>query len=182
LLGEASPSGRLPVTFPRRLEDNPAYGFYPGGDSVAYGEGLGVGYRHYDMKGIEPLFPFGHGLTSSTFDYADLAAPQSARAGDDVAVSFTLANTGQRTAAEVAQLYVGPLAPKVPTPPKALKGFAKVELKPGERRTVTLTLNARAFARYDEAAGDWVIDPGVYALLLGASATDIRLTGQVTLA
>ena len=182
LLGEVSPSGRLPVTFPKRLEDNPAYGFYPGGDSVAYGEGLGVGYRHYDLKGIEPLFPFGHGLTYSTFDYADLAAPQSARAGDDVTVRFTLANTGQRTAAEVAQLYVGPLAPKVPTPPKALKGFAKVELKPGERRTVTLTLNARAFARYDEAAGDWVIDPGAYALRLGASANDIRLTGQVTLA
>jgi len=181
LLGEVSPSGRLPVTFPKRLEDNPAYGFYPGGDSVTYGEGLGVGYRHYDLKGIAPLFAFGHGLTYGDFAYADLAAPKTAAAGSAVEVSITLANTGKRTAAETVQLYVGQVDAAQPTPPKALKAFAKVELKPGESRTVAFSLEGRAFARYDEAQSRWVVDPGEYDLLVGASAIDIRLKGQVEL-
>ena len=179
LLGEVSPSGRLPVTFPKRLEDNPAYGFYPGGDSVTYGEGLGVGYRHYDMKGIAPLFAFGHGLTYGDFTYADLAAPQAAAAGASVEVTMQLTNTGKRAAAEVVQLYVGPVNPSQPAPPKALKAFAKVELKPGESSTVAFSLEAHAFARYDEAQGRWVVDPGEYDLLVGASVVDIRLKGRV---
>jgi beta-glucosidase len=182
LMGEVSPSGRLPVTFPKRLEDNPAYGFYPGGDTVTYGEGLGVGYRHYDLRGIEPLFAFGHGLTYSSFAYADLAVAAEARAGEPVAVTLKLTNTGARTAREVVQLYVGPVAPAAPTPPKALKGFAKVQLKPGETRKVAFSLGDRAFARYNESVGDWTIDKGAYDILAGASAIDIRLSGRVTLA
>jgi beta-glucosidase len=179
LLGEVSPSGRLPVTFPKRLEDNPAYGFYPGGDSVTYGEGLGVGYRHYDLKGIEPLFAFGHGLTYGDFAYADLTAPSTAAAGAPVEVTIRLTNTGKRTAAETVQLYVGPVNPAQPTPPKALKAFAKVELKPGESRTVAFSLTDRAFARYDEALARWTVEQGAYDILVGASAVDIRLRGRV---
>ena len=176
LLGDVSPSGRLPVTFPKRLEDNPAYGFYPGGDSVTYGEGLNVGYRHFDAKGIAPLFAFGHGLTYSTFAYADLKATAK---GETAQVSMTLTNTGQRLAAETVQLYVGPVAPSKPTPPKGLKAFAKIELKPGESRTVSFDLGRRAFAHYDESAGDWAVEPGEYDILVGASAVDIRLKARV---
>jgi beta-glucosidase len=179
LLGEVSPSGRLPVTFPKRLEDNPAYGFYPGGDSVTYGEGLAVGYRHYDLKGIAPLFAFGHGLTYGEFAYADLAAPQTAASGAPVAVTLKLTNIGKRAAAETVQLYVGPVAPSKPTPPKALRAFAKVALEPGESRTVAFSLTDRAFAHYDEALGRWAVDPGAYDILVGASAVDIRLKGRV---
>ncbi len=181
LLGEVSPSGRLPVTFPKRIEDSSAYGFYPGADAVTYGEGLFVGYRHHDAKGIAPLFPFGHGLTYTSFDYADLRAPPRARAGAPLEVSLTLKNAGARAASEVVQAYVGPVAPRRPTPPKALKAFAKVELTPGESRTVSLVLEPRAFARYDEAASRWTTDPGEYDILVGASATDIRLKERVTL-
>jgi len=179
LLGEVSPSGRLPVTFPKRLEDNPAYGFYPGGDSVTYGEGLGVGYRHYDLKGIAPLFAFGHGLTYGDFAYADLTAPETATTAAPVEVTIKLTNKGKRTAAETVQLYIGPVNPAQPTPPKALKAFAKVELKPGESRTVAFSLPDRTFARYDEAQARWTTDPGPYDLLVGASAIDIRLKGRV---
>ncbi len=179
LLGEISPSGRLPVTFPKRLEDNPAYGFYPGGDSVSYGEGLCVGYRHYDQKGIEPLFAFGHGLTYGAFAYADLTAPRTVAGAAPVEVTLKLTNRGKRAAAETVQLYVGPVNPSKPTPPKALKAFAKVELKPGESRTVAFTLKGRAFAHYDEALGRWSVEPGAYDILVGASAVDIRLKGQV---
>jgi beta-glucosidase len=182
LLGEISPSGRLPVTFPKRLEDNPAYGFYPGGDRVTYGEGLNVGYRHYDQKGIAPLFAFGHGLTYGAFTYSDLVAPQSsAAAGGLVEVTLKLTNTGKRAAAETVQLYVGQVNPSQPTPPKALKAFTKVELEPGESRTVAFSLTERAFAHYDEALSRWTVEPDAYDILVGASAVDIRLKGRVEL-
>ncbi len=179
LLGEVSPSGRLPVTFPKRLEDNPAFGFYPGGDTVTYGEGLAVGYRHYDQNGIAPLFAFGHGLTYGEFAYADLAVPDTAKAGARIEVTIQLTNTGKRASAETVQLYVGPVNPSKPTPPKGLKAFAKVELQPGETQTVAFSLNDRAFAHYDDAASQWSIDPGAYDILVGASAVDIRLKGRV---
>ena len=181
LLGEISPSGRLPVTFPKRLEDNPAYGFYSGGDSVTYGEGLGVGYRHYDQQGIAPLFAFGHGLTYGAFTYADLATPRNAVTGTPVEVTLKLTNTGKHAAAETVQLYVGPVNPAKPTPPKALRAFAKVELQPGESQTVAFSLTDRAFAHYDEALGRWTVAPGAYDILVGASALDIRLKGRLEL-
>lgn len=148
---------------------------------MTYGEGLCVGYRHFDQKGIAPLFAFGHGLTYSTFDYADLNVSARAAVGQPVAVSLMLTNAGARAASEVVQLYVGPVAPHRPTPPKALRAFAKVAIAPGESRNVAFTVEPRAFARYDDEEDRWVIDPGAYDILIGASAVDIRLKQRITL-
>jgi beta-glucosidase len=181
LFGAAEPSGRLPVTFPRRLEDTPAFPYYPGGETAVYDEGLFVGYRHFDRAAAAPLYPFGHGLTYTTFEYADLAAPEEVRAGDPVEVVFSLTNTGLRPGKETAQLYVRPRGPSVERPVKELKGFAKVALAPGERREVRLTLGARAFSFYDPARHAWIAEPGAYDLLIGASAADIELQATVRL-
>ncbi|MEO8813549.1 MAG: glycoside hydrolase family 3 C-terminal domain-containing protein [Caulobacteraceae bacterium] len=181
LFGEAEPSGRLPVTFPRRLEDTPAHPFYPGGEEARYGEGLFVGYRHFDRAAEPPLFPFGHGLTYTRFAYGDIAAPQQVRAGDPVEVSFTLRNVGERAGREVAQLYVRPRGPSVERPVKELKGFAKVSLAPGESRRVTLTLDARAFSWWDPARKRWIAEDGAYDLMVGCSAADTELQATVRL-
>ena len=180
LFGEAAPSGRLPVTFPRRNADNPSFPHYPGGDSAAYGEGLFVGYRHFDRAGIAPLYPFGHGLTYAAFAYEALAAPDSVRAGETVEAAVTLRNTGARPGKETVQLYVSPRAPSVERPVKELKAFAKIDLAPGETRTVVLTLDASAFSVWKVGQG-WVAEPGDYDLLVGASAGDVRLTATVRL-
>ncbi|HEY1448240.1 MAG TPA: glycoside hydrolase family 3 C-terminal domain-containing protein [Caulobacteraceae bacterium] len=181
LFGETEPSGRLPVTFPRRIEDTPAHGWYPGGSEVTYGEGLFVGYRHYDRAAAAPMFPFGHGLTYTRFAYSDLLAPEEASAKDGVEVSFTLANIGQRRGKETAQLYVRPRGPSVERPVKELKGFAKVELGPGERRQVRLKLEARDFSYWDTETNGWTAEPGSYDLLIGGSAADIELQATVRL-
>jgi beta-glucosidase len=181
LIGEAAPSGRLPVSFPRRLEDNPAQRFYTGAPSAPYGEGLFVGYRHYDQAGVKPLFPFGYGLTYGLFAYADLAAPTHARADEDVTVTFALTNVGRRGGRETAQLYIHPHTPGLPRPIKELKGFSKVELAPGERGMLSLTLTPRDFAYYDPARAAWITEPGEYDILIGASAGDIRLSRTLTL-
>ena len=181
ILGEAEPSGRLPVSFPAALADSPAQGFYPGGDTVSYGEGLRVGYRHFDSGNEPPLFPFGFGLTYTRFRYADLHAPETARAGEAVAVTFSLQNIGERPGKETAQLYVRPRGPSVDRPVKELKGFAKVALSPRERKIVRIDLDARAFAFYDPASGEWVVEPGAYDLLIGGSAADIELQATVRL-
>ena len=149
---------------------------------MVYGEGLFVGYRHFDRAAVAPMFPFGHGLTYTHFSsYSDLEAPEEARAGEAVEVSFTLANTGQRRGKETAQLYVRPRGPSVDRPVKELKGFAKIGLSPGERRRVTLALDARAFSFWDPARGAWVAEPGAYDLLIGGSAADIELQTTVRL-
>jgi len=181
LFGAAEPSGRLPVTFPRRIEDTPAYPWYPGDETALYGEGLFVGYRHFDRAAQPPLFPFGHGLTYTSFVYSDLIAPAEVKAGDPVEVVFTLANTGLRSGKETAQLYVRPRGPSVERPVKELKGFAKVALAPGESREVRLTLDARAFSFWDPARRAWIAEPGAYDLLIGASAADIELQATVRL-
>jgi beta-glucosidase len=181
ILGEAEPSGRLPVTFPAALEDSPAQRFYPGGESVTYGEGLRVGYRHFDSGNEPPLFPFGFGLTYTKFKYADLQAPESARVGESVRVSFSLRNVGERPGKETAQLYVRPRGPSVDRPVKELKGFCKVALAPLEQRIVRIDLDARAFAFYDPASGNWIAEPGAYDLLIGGSAADIELQATVRL-
>ncbi|HTX47931.1 MAG TPA: glycoside hydrolase family 3 C-terminal domain-containing protein [Caulobacteraceae bacterium] len=181
LIGEAEPSGRLPVTFPVRIEDSPAHRFYPGGAAVRYGEGLRVGYRHFDA-GIEPpLFPFGFGLTYTKFRYSDLDAPETVRIGQGVRVRFALENVGERNGKETAQLYVRPRGPSVDRPVKELKGFAKVELAPMQRRTVEIDLDERAFSYYDPAARKWLVEPGAYDLLIGGSAADIELQATVRL-
>jgi beta-glucosidase len=181
LFGRAEPSGRLPVTVPRRLEDTPAYRWYPGDVDVIYGEGLYVGYRHFDRVVDAPMFPFGFGLTYTRFAYADLDAPEEARAGETIEVSFTLRNIGERPGKETAQLYVRPRGPSVERPVKELKGFAKVALGPGEARRVSLSLDARAFSFWDTGKRAWIAEPGSYDLLVGGSAADIELQATVRL-
>jgi beta-glucosidase len=181
LFGLAEPSGRLPVSFPRRIEDTGAHGWYPGGAEVVYGEGLFVGYRHFDRAAVAPMFPFGHGLTYTRFAYSGLEAPEEARAGEAVEVSFTLANIGQRRGKETAQLYIRPRGPSVERPVKELKGFAKLDLGPGDTARVRLTLTPRDFSFWDLAGGGWLAEPGSYDLLIGGSAADIELQATVRL-
>jgi beta-glucosidase len=181
IFGEAEPSGRLPVTFPVRLEDTPAHDFYPGAEAVTYGERLNVGYRHFDRSNEPPLFAFGHGLTYTRFVYSEIEAPESVVAGRPVTVTFRLKNVGQRPGKETAQLYVRPRGPSQERPVKELKGFAKVALAPSEATTVRLELDARAFAFYDPEASEWLVEPGAYDLLVGGSAADIELQATVRL-
>ncbi len=181
LLGAVNPSGKLPITFPQRLEDTPAFNNYPGTKDVLYGEGIFVGYRHYDQRDIAPLFPFGHGLSYTTFEYADLHAPQQAKAGESVHVSLMLKNSGTRAGKEVVQLYVRDVQSSLPRPPKELKAFAKVSLAPGETQTVQFELDARAFSFYDSSRKQWVAEPGEFELLAGSSSRDIRARATLKL-
>jgi len=170
LLGVTSPSGRLPITFPARLEDTPAFRHYPGEDgTVVYAEGTRVGYRHYDAFGIEPLFCFGHGLSYSTFRYDP---PVVVAGPGDVSVEVGVTNTGDRAAAEVVQLYVR----SVLRPESQLKGFTKLGLGPGETATARFSLGSRAFAHWDADAGGWAAGSGEFEIRVGASSRDIRQT------
>ena len=181
LFGAAAPSGRLPISFPRRLQDTPAHGWYPGEASVTYGEGLFVGYRHFDRAAEPPLFAFGHGLTYTRFTYSDIDAPETVPVGATVEVSFTLRNVGERAGKETAQVYVRPRGPSVERPVKELKGFAKVALEPRESRRVTVALDTRAFSYWDPARAAWVAEPGSYDILVGCSAADTELQATVRL-
>jgi beta-glucosidase len=183
LFGEVNPSGKLPVTFPRRLEDNPSFGNFPGRDGrVHYAEDIFVGYRHYDARDVEPLFPFGHGLSYTTFRYENLQVrgdrPED---GEPVQVTVDVLNSGPRYGQEVVQVYVADRACSVPRPPQELKGFAKVGLRAGERKTVTVPLGADAFSFYDERKHAWTLEPGQFDIRVGSSSRDIRLTRSVTL-
>ena len=173
LTGAINPSGKLPVTFPHRYEDNPTFLHYPGGAHVHYGEGLFVGYRHYDAAGIEPLFAFGHGLSYTSFALSDLEAPERAKAGEDITVTCTLANTGARAGAEVVQLYLEHCDPAETMPQRQLAAFAKHELAPGEEARVTLKVPSRAFAWYDVDKGGWTLTPGRYCLHVGTSSRNL---------
>ncbi len=180
LLGDVNPSGRLPATFERRLEDNPAnYYPQPGTKRVVYGEGVFVGYRGYERAGVRPLFPFGHGLSYTTFKYDNLSV-KPARAGT-FEVSFDVKNTGERVGGEVAQVYVTPASAPVPRPTKELKGFSKVFLRPGETKRVSVTLDARSFSFYDVNSKTWRAEPGDYGVLVGRSSEQIELRGKATL-
>ncbi|MEG0942577.1 MAG: glycoside hydrolase family 3 C-terminal domain-containing protein [Angelakisella sp.] len=177
LYGDANPSGRLAETFPLKLADNPSYLFFGGEkDRVEYREGVFVGYRYYDKKQMEVLFPFGYGLSYTTFDYSNLCL--SADAIDDtqtVTVSVDVTNTGSRSGREVVQLYVADLESTTIRPVRELKGFDKVELAAGETKTVTFTLNKRSFAYYETAIHDWYVESGDFALQIGRSSRDIVL-------
>ncbi|HVW21816.1 MAG TPA: glycoside hydrolase family 3 C-terminal domain-containing protein [Opitutaceae bacterium] len=177
LFGDVNPSGKLPCTFPRRLEDSPAHALhaYVEEGVEEYKEGLLVGYRWYDTKGIEPLFPFGFGLSYTRFDYSDLAVAPGP--GGTAVASFTLTNSGARAGAEVAELYVHEERPRLERPEKELKGFRKVYLQPGESRRVAIALAARAFAYYDPARPGWVAQADDFRILVGSSSRDIRLQG-----
>src|SRR5712692_2433780 len=179
LFGDCSPSGKLPASFERRWEDNPTFHtYYPekGEKRVQYSEGIFVGYRHFDRSETKPLFAFGYGLSYTTFGYSNLSvAPQPAGGEALVKVSFMLKNVGSREGAEISELYVGDSHASVLRPLKELKGFAKVELLPGETKQVILTLNRRAFSYYDVKKRDWTAEPGDFAIFVGSSSTDIKL-------
>ncbi|MBD0675168.1 glycoside hydrolase family 3 C-terminal domain-containing protein [Streptomyces sp. CBMA156] len=179
LFGLDNPSGRLAETIPLRLEDNPSHLHFPGGDGqVEYGEGLYVGYRHYDSLGLPVAHPFGHGLSYTTFGYGD---PEVTATGDNrFDVSFTVTNTGTRAGAEVAQLYVHERAPRLRRPEHELKGFAKVFLEPGESTRITITLDERSFAHWSVLDHRWRVDAGDFDLRIGASSRDVRLRTAVT--
>ena len=184
LLGRVNPSGKLPVTFPKRWEDSPAYGHYPGANGrVDYAEGIFVGYRGFDKNKIAPLFPFGHGLSYTTFAYSNLAVDvkNPSALAPEVSVSFDVKNTGERAGAEIAQLYVRDERPKVERPEQELKGFSRVELAPGETKRVTLSLDRSAFAYWDDAAHAWAAAPGRFTVRAGASSRDIRLSKDLEL-
>ena len=179
LFGEVNPSGKLAVTYPKQLQDTPAHalGTYPGTNgTLFYKEGLLVGYRWYDAKNIEPAFPFGFGLSYTTFEYSDLKlVPGPGANGPGVTATFDLTNTGSRAGAEVAELYLHQDNPSLPRPVKELKGFKKISLRPGEKRTVFIPLDQRAFAFYDPAKAGWVAEAGDYKIEIGGSSKDIRL-------
>jgi beta-glucosidase len=183
LFGDVNPSGKLPDTFPRRYKDNPAFANYPGKNGkVLYEEGIFVGYRHYDAKNIEPLFPFGHGLSYTSFEYSGLkVSPAEIKAGDKIKVSIDVKNTGKVAGKEVVQLYVSDVASSVPRPPKELKAFQKISLLPGETKTVRFTLDKEALSFYDTDLKDWVAEPGKFEIQVGSSSRDIRVKGIFTL-
>lgn len=185
LFGSGSPSGHLPATFERQWEDNPVHDSYypePGTNRVHYKEGVFVGYRGYEQRGIKPQFPFGYGLSYTSFDYADLTLrPSSGSSATLYEASFTVKNTGARAGSAVPQLYVGAAKARVPRPPKELKGFAKISLEPGESRRVVLPLDVRSFAYYDVASKRWRAEAGTYQVLIGESTAQIALKGTVTL-
>lgn len=176
LVGQVSPAGRLPTTFPQRLEDNPAFINYPGENGrVVYGEGLFVGYRYYDKKRLGVAFPFGHGLSYTTFAYDNLRlSTASLPPGGSLEVALEVSNTGPEAAQEVVQLYIRDPQARLARPEKELKGFAKVFLQPGQKTTVSLGLDMRSLAYYDDAKAAWVADAGQFEVLLGASSQDIR--------
>ena len=181
VFGDYSPSGHLPISLERRWEDNATYkSYYPndGPKRIKYTEGIFVGYRHFDQDKIRPLFPFGFGLSYSAFAYKNLTI-SPASGSDAVTVSFDIANTGRRAAAEVAQVYVGDTHSSVPRPPKELKGFSKVFLQPGETKRVSIPLDARSFSYYDVKSRAWKAEPGSFNIFVASSAADIKLEGKL---
>jgi len=189
LLGQAEPGGRLPVTFPARLEDDPVHPEhpdrqYPGEDGhVEYREGLYIGYRHVDRAGLTPLFPFGFGLSYTAFEIGEpRLSGDTLEPGDELTVIVPVRNTGERAGRTVVQLYVRDVETRLDRPPKELKAFAGVTLQPGEAQDVTLTLDMRALAYYDDTRGAWVADAGDFDLLIGTSSADLPHTARVRLA
>jgi beta-glucosidase len=174
LFGDVNPSGKLTTTLATAREDYPDYGNFPGTEGVVnYEEGIYVGYRHFDKQGIAPIFPFGHGLSYTTFEYSNLK--QSRTISGNFQVSVDVSNTGKRAGEEVVQLYVHDPKPKVDKPVRELKGFAKVALESGAAKTVVLELTPRDLAYFDVKGKQWKADAGSYQVELGASSRDLRL-------
>ena len=184
LFGMINPSGKLPVSIERCWEDNSACGCYHDTDRdgrVFLSDGVFSGYRHLDAKGIAPLFPFGYGLSYTSFAYANLALSRhTLTIGESLEVALDICNTGARDGAEVVQVYVSPETAHVPRPPRELKGFAKVFLAAGEIRRVRITLGPDAFAYYDLSRDDWHVEPGVFTIQVGASSRDLRVSERVS--
>ena len=181
LFGTVNPCGCLPESFPVKLEDNPSYLTYGGeGDVAVYAEGVFVGYRYYDRKKMDVLFPFGHGLSYTTFAYANLRlSADRIRDTDTLTVSVDVTNTGKRAGKTVVQLYVGDRECEVFRPVRELKDFAKISLEPGETKTVTFTLSKRAFAYWNVKLHDWFVESGAFTVEIGRSSRDIALSSEV---
>lgn len=176
LLGNYNPSGKLPVTFPKSWEDCSSFKIYRAQDSVTYySDGIFVGYRHFDKNKIEPLFPFGFGLSYTTFDYSNLQVIHNSTAENkNIEVKFDLKNIGKREGAEVVQLYIKDVEASVERPVKELKGFQKINLKPGESKRVSFTLDKSALSFFDESSNKWIAEPGEFELMIGSSSRDIK--------
>lgn len=176
LFGKVNPSGKLVETVPTALEDNPSHINFPGENGkVLYGEGLFVGYRYYDEKNIEPQFPFGYGLSYTSFDYSGLSlSKKKIDDTEDLTVSVKVTNTGDRAGKEIVQLYVDHKNAKLVRPPKELKSFKKITLNPGESKTVDFTLGRQDFSYYDPSREKWIVETGDYDILVGSSSRDIR--------
>jgi beta-glucosidase len=182
-----NPSGKLPVSFERQWQDNPVSGsYYPndpanGATAVKYNEGVFVGYRGYEKNGIKPLFPFGYGLSYTTFKFSNLTiSPAEPRVGEAITVSFDLKNTGNRAGAEVAQLYLGNPGASVPRPARELKNFTKVSLNPGEIRHLSLELTPRDMSFFDVTSNGWKQEPGKFVVTVGHSSAEVDLQGGYT--
>lgn len=191
LFGDVNPSGKLPFTVPKRLEDSPAHASvtsYPGiddedaGPTVQYTEGIYVGYRYFDQHAIEPRFPFGHGLSYTAFGWKNVRVePATVKKGWPIEVLVDITNTGTRAGAEVVQVYVEDVESSIDRPPRELKGFEKVFLEPGKTQTVKVALDARALSFFDETKNEWVAEPGLFRLHAGSSSRDIKLTAELRL-
>jgi beta-glucosidase len=186
LFGRANPSGKLPISLERALADNPVYSTFPQFDNfgditeISYANDLFLGYRGYDRKATKALYPFGFGLSYTTFAYSNLTVTPGVVAGTaPIKVSFDVTNTGQRPGAEVSQVYVGPKNPPVSRPIKELKGYTKVMIQPGQTRRLTVELNGRALAYYEPADRAWVVDDDIFTVSVGASSQDIKLTAPL---
>lgn len=176
LFGRINPSGKLPETFPKKLSDNPSYLTFPGkGKRCAYAEGVYVGYRYYDKKEAEVLFPFGHGLSYTEFSYGALAAEKIGET--EYTVRVNVKNTGKTFGKEAVQLYI-----EGPDGMKELKGFEKLALQAGEEKTAVFALNRRSFAHYDENAGGWIVAGGRYKIFAGSSSRDLRAETEISFA
>jgi beta-glucosidase len=187
LTGARNPEGKLPFSFDRSWEENPSYNFYyskpdaNGREQVIYGDKLMVGYRYWTTVGKKPLFPFGFGLSYTSFQFSNLKLPATAKTGDTVTVEFDVTNTGQREGAEVAELYVSDPSATVERPERELKGFEKVRLAPGESKHVSLELNARSFSYWSTEKHDWTIDPGKFIVRVGDASDATPLNGEIVL-
>jgi beta-glucosidase len=185
LFGDANPSGKLTVSLPKKFEDSPAAKTYPGENlHTEYAEGIYVGYRFYDTKNVEPQFPFGFGLSYTKFEYTDLKVVSRLESAgktpvEQVTATLKVRNTGQRAGAEVVQLYVHDGHAKIDRPEHELKAFSRVDLKPGETKTVALQLNRSAFEYWSPQTKEWTLDPGTFEIQVGASSRDIRLKAPI---
>ncbi|NMC04762.1 MAG: glycosyl hydrolase, partial [Candidatus Lokiarchaeota archaeon] len=205
LFGDVNPSGKLPVSWPRRLKDIPAhkaFRTYPGTyhflkepksidkrhkrrfrEIATYEEGIFIGYRHYDTNKVEPRFHFGFGLSYTTFAYGDLALSTTRLAGDEaLEVGLRVTNSGSRAGAEIVQLYIQDVQASVPRPAKELKGFKRLTLDPGKTERVTFTIGKKDLSFFDESSKAWVVEPGEFKVLVGASSRDIKLEGTFSYA
>jgi beta-glucosidase len=185
LLGITNPSGKLPVSFEKRWEDNATYKSYyddDGDKHVKYSEGIFLGYRHFDKDSIEPQFPFGFGLSYTTFEYSDLVVNKNQFSPNEpVEVQLTVKNKGKTDGAEVVQLYVRDPVSSAPRPVKELKAFAKVMLKAGKNKKVKFTLHSDAFQFFHPDKSKWVVEPGKFTILVGSSSRDIKLSKEITI-